>query len=540
MRRIIGGSFAVRAGCVAALWVVVQTRVVAADETAAGNATNDALTIGLFEGLRDGSLGVNAVGLGDGRMVVSLTNRTERRLQVVLPPSLLASGATGQFVGGGFGGGFPGGGFGGGMNGGVGGGFGGGMNGGMGGGLGGMNGGMGGRGAMGSNGLLPAPLGMAMVGRTIMGLTGNPVTWDRSSLSGWGTMGGGFGNGGGLGMNGGFGNGMNGGGVGLGGGRGFRSLPPSGPPSAALGAGQTSRLATTLLTLEGPASSPTLAMRPAGEPLRLADPETETSLSPRLRAVMRVLGDSQAPAGVAQLVVWRVEQNLDWELLAKASAAWANRSELLLAQQVESRLAAGPRPSPAEGILYYELSGDAAHRALIAELADQLKRGTILGLPAQTGIPKPPPGPAVACRVNIERGAVLVQVRVTDFSASWVSAGKFSIPLASAGGIPPSASQLAEEWAEGLLSRVVRVQLTHDAQASSEKPYRIRIENASPFVLHGLALAGPRPTTEPAPILPDLSLPPRRSITVPISSALIERSRLKGGIRAYAARLLAL
>src|SRR6516162_4789379 len=107
MRRIIGGSFAVRAGCVAALWVVVQTRVVAADETAAGNATNDALTIGLFEGLRDGSLGVNAVGLGDGRMVVSLTNRTERRLQVVLPPSLLASGATGQFVGGGFGGGFP-------------------------------------------------------------------------------------------------------------------------------------------------------------------------------------------------------------------------------------------------------------------------------------------------------------------------------------------------------------------------------------------------------------------------------------------------
>ena len=76
---------------------------------------------------------MTAEGTGDGRMTLSLTNRTNPKLRVVLPPGLIASGATGQF-GGGMGG------MGGGM-----GGMGGGM-GGMGGGMGGMGGGMGGDG----------------------------------------------------------------------------------------------------------------------------------------------------------------------------------------------------------------------------------------------------------------------------------------------------------------------------------------------------------------------------------------------------------
>ena len=90
----------------------------------------------LLDAMNQGLVGVEASGRGDGRMTVSVTNNTKKQLRVVLPPGLIAQGATGQFGGmGGMGGGM--GGMGGGM-----GGMGGGM-GGMGGGMGGMGGGMG-------------------------------------------------------------------------------------------------------------------------------------------------------------------------------------------------------------------------------------------------------------------------------------------------------------------------------------------------------------------------------------------------------------
>ena len=97
----------------------------------------------LLEARKQGMVSVQAEGRGDGRMTISVTNRTRHALRVVLPPGLIAQSATGQMGGmGGMGGGM--GGMGGGM-GGMGGGM-GGMGGGMGGGRGGMMGGMGGMG----------------------------------------------------------------------------------------------------------------------------------------------------------------------------------------------------------------------------------------------------------------------------------------------------------------------------------------------------------------------------------------------------------
>ena len=98
---------------------------------------DDVPTFNILEAMKKGLVGVQAEGTGDGRMTVSVTNRTNRSLRVVLPPGLVAQGATGQM--GGMGGGM------GGMGGGMGGG-------GMGGGMGGMGGGMGG-GGMGGGGM---------------------------------------------------------------------------------------------------------------------------------------------------------------------------------------------------------------------------------------------------------------------------------------------------------------------------------------------------------------------------------------------------
>lgn len=61
-------------------------------------------TIDVLSGIRNGQLSGSAEGTGDGRMILSIRNRTNAPLRVVLPPGLIVSGTTGQF-GGGMGGG---------------------------------------------------------------------------------------------------------------------------------------------------------------------------------------------------------------------------------------------------------------------------------------------------------------------------------------------------------------------------------------------------------------------------------------------------
>ena len=179
----------------------------------------DVPEVNLLTAISDGSVSVDAVGRGDGRMTLSVTNNTRRPLRVVLPPGIIAQSATGQF--GGMGGGMGGGGGGmGGMGGGMGGMGGGGMGGGgMGGGMGGGGGGMSGMGGMGrQSGTMPSMMGLMMLSRMIMYFCGDPESWDMRSLmiGMMGGMGGGMG-GGGMG-------GMGGGGMG-GMGGGMRSVP---------------------------------------------------------------------------------------------------------------------------------------------------------------------------------------------------------------------------------------------------------------------------------------------------------------------------
>ena len=56
-------------------------------------------TYDLFDAAKKGLVTVSAEGIGDGRMTLSVHNRTKKQLRVVLPPGLIASGASGQFGG---------------------------------------------------------------------------------------------------------------------------------------------------------------------------------------------------------------------------------------------------------------------------------------------------------------------------------------------------------------------------------------------------------------------------------------------------------
>ena len=516
-------------------------------KSAVANKDKSVPTYDLLAAAKQGLVTVKAEGLGDGRMTLSVHNRTKKELRVVLPPGLIASGASGQFggMGGMGGGGMGGGGMGGGGmgGGGMGGGMGGGgMGGGMGGGGGGMGGGMGGGGMGGGmGGTMPASMGMRTLGMLIMNLIGDRDSWDMSSLmqGGMGGMGGG-GMGGGMG-GGGMGGGMGGMGGGMGGG--MRSVPPTGPAFADLKANQTRSLPTRLASLSAPTGVDGKVTLPEkGERLRLSDLSDSNFDARSLKALTR-LGQDKAPETLATLVMWNVASGLDWATIKDKSKGWANDHELSLAQSFVATLDTLPKGET--GALLYEIKGSsAASSALAKELSAFLKDRSVLGLSARSGVPATPDAPAVACKIvvegTVEKPETTVFVATSDGAASaWVPTGKFTLPIALDGG-KPKAAEFADALAEGLLGRLVRAQISKTSAMAKGKPvYKVRIDNASPLILNGLALIGSgKSKTETTPkIISGFSLSPRKSMSLPITGDMVDQFGLRKDVRVIAADL---
>ena len=94
------------------------------------------------------------------------------------------------------------------------------------------------------------------------------------------------------------------------------------------------------------------------------------------------------------------------------------------------------------------------------------------------------------------------------------------------------AAKLADEVAEGLLGRLVRAQLVKGPRAKGKLTYRLHINNASPLRLNGLAAVGVESKEDAKPrVLSGISIPPRRSMTVPASEEVVKTLGLKHGIR---------
>ena len=489
--------------------------------------TPEASEHNLLDAMRQGLVSAQAEGTGDGRITISVTNRTSRPLRVILPPGIVAQGATGQM---------------GGMMGGMG-GMGGGM-GGMGGGMGGMGGGMGGMGGMGGRGgmmgggmggmggrTMPPMMGMMMLANIIMYFCGDFESWDRRSLmmgmGGGGMMGGMGGMGGG--MMGGMGGGMMGG---MGGG--MRSVPPTDQLSAELKPKQTRHLPTSVVSLTNPDLQAGLVLPEKGEMLRIVGDIARVNGDPQVQKALRRLGARVAPASVSQLVMWRLAGGLDWNTIAQLSQDWANRYELTLAQDFVDRLSALPEGE--SGRLLFEISGaDAAGESQAAELSEAIKGKTVLGLQAVIGVPSRPEGPAVACQVRFRDNTAMVQVVSSDGSAqNWLPFGKFSLPVAK-DKAKFDGARFADALAEGIINRLVRAQLIKGPREKGKLTYGIRIDNVSPLNLNGLAVLGTVDKPGEAPKrLSGISIPPRKHMTLPASEEAVKALGLKQGIRVMA------
>src|SRR5512135_1998172 len=499
----------------------------------------------LLDAMRDGIVSVHAEGIGDGRMSLSVTNKTKLQLRVVLPPGLIASGTTGQFGGLGGVGGFSGlggtglGGLGGLGTGGL----------GMGGmsGLGGLGtGGMGGMGNMGGlgatsgisglgmgGGTLPASMGMMMLGQLIMNLIGDRDSWDQRSLM-LGMMGGmGMG---GMGMG-----GMGTGGMGMGGmGGGFRSVPPTSLPFADLKSGQTRSLPTRLVSLSEPGPERSVPLPSKGETLTIGDISQVTN-DGKIQKAMRRLAEDKAPLTVAQVVMWRVENGLGWDEIGRMAKDSVNTFELTLARHFVEQLE--DLPAGDTGVLRFQVgAADEANRAVAEALGKLLREKYVLGLPAQSGVPTRPEGPAVACHIQVvgtaEKSEAQVQVAKSDATATaWIAAGKFTLPVAHEGG-EVNGVQFADALAGEILGRLVRARLSKGPMVKGKQVYKVQIDNASPLILNGLAILGGAPKEGEAPkVLSGISIAPSKKMIVPATAEVVDRLGLRKGIRVIAADL---
>jgi hypothetical protein len=330
-------------------------------------------------------------------------------------------------------------------------------------------------------------------------------------------------------------------GGGMGGmGCGFMSVPPTGTPYTTLKAGQTRHLPTRLVALTQPQANDPLAAPQKGEELQIGDIGQLTD-DAKVQAALKRLAKDKAPQTVSQLVMWRVAGGLEWATIANLSKGWANAHELTLAQQFVEQLD-GLAEGESGTMLYDVRASNAALEPLASEIGTLLKGKNVLGLRTKSGAPARPEGPAVLCRISVSGTAskpeALVQVLTSDATASkWLAAGKFTLPLARESG-KLKGVEFGNAMAEGVLGRLVRAQLSKGSRVKGKDTYKVRIDNASPLILNGLAVAGTSPKEGELPkVLSGISLSPRKSLTLPASLDVVDQLGLKGGVRVIAADL---
>ncbi len=174
----------------------------------------------------------------------------------------------------------------------------------------------------------------------------------------------------------------------------------------------------------------------------------------------------------------------------------------------------------------------------VSDFKKLLETNVVLGLTAEVReIPARPEGPAIACRVKFRENEAAIQISSTDAPAqSWLVFGKFSVPVKQVNG-KFDVERFANDVAEGMISRLVRAQKIEGTARDKKGKllYQVRIDNASPLVLNGIALLGTTSTENEVPnVLTMISISPRKSLNVPMSEQAVRTLGLKKGIRVVA------
>ncbi len=445
---------------------------------------SEVATVDLMDAARRGQATVTAEGRGDGTLLVTVVNRTRNPLRVVLPSGLAATGASGRY--------------------GV---------------LGGLGGGVTTLGRTFSKNVDAAQGGgLAMFGRLVTTVvephTRNMAGFAASNASLMSSA------------------------------TALRSVAPSGPIGAELAPGQSRRLATRLVSLDPPhPNAPAGVLYPiVGQQLALSLVGS-LNVDEGVRRALERLASEQAASGPAQLVLWRLAAGLDWTEIEQAAKSWANPYELALAKRLDLDNADPAARIADAASLYVDVEArGAVDRKHVEAISNALSSRRLFGMRVERDAPARPTGPAVALRVTVASAAGGLEARVmvyaTDaYAASWNAIGKFSMPI-PADLDAFEASAFADATSQAVLSRLVRAQLTKGPLVKGKPTYRVRIDNGSPLILNGIAVAGlENQVADGAQVLAGISLPPHRNLTLPVSAEYVEKLGLKRGVRVPAADL---
>jgi hypothetical protein len=147
-------------------------------------------------------------------------------------------------------------------------------------------------------------------------------------------------------------------------------------------------------------------------------------------------------------------------------------------------------------------------------------------------IPERPIVPGLACKIVIEGAAAEVTVLASDPDAiDWQKVGSFKMKTVDK-------ALKVDELAEGILNELVIVKMNTGKRVKGKISHQLVIENKSPLLLRALSIQGDVGQGSDMPKeLVGLSLPPRRSLTVPASEEVVKSLRLGSGVRAFEANL---
>ena len=293
---------------------------------------------------------------------------------------------------------------------------------------------------------------------------------------------------------------------------------------------------TRTVSLNGPTGDAKVNFPSKGEKLQIAD-ISQVGADARTSTAMKRLAEDKASTTISQLVLWNVSAGLDWATISDLSRTWANPYEITLARQFASTL--DNLPKGETGRIFVEVKGN---DALAGELAKLFKDNNLLGLKVELGVPADPAGPAISCSIQdsgtVGQNEVSVVVQMSDENGrAWKSAGKFNLPLVKKDG-KVDAVAFTDSVASGVLGRMVRADLVKGKKVKGKDSFTVRIDNYSPLILNGLALAGTSDKAAETPkMLSGVSISPRKSFSLPANSEVVDQLGLKQGIRILAADL---
>jgi len=318
---------------------------------------------------------------------------------------------------------------------------------------------------------------------------------------------------------------------------GFQSVPVAGEPdtqTVTVPAGQKVELTIPAVCLNYGMPTPTYRDR-----FHLVD-VNEYTPDPRIRKALRSLAETGTSQGVAQAVMWRVCNNVPFELMVEQASKVINVSEVALAARfVEAvDLANGeevvdPRYLT-ESRVFVHVQGEGALAKDAQRLSDELAGLRVLGLPVRVINPQ-------ELKEVTSAPALFLNVTLTD-GRTGETQGRVNLTRASAEGqwLPLGKTTFTEGSSPSVLDgRGLAKALDHAVAAAfvSVKPVKrgvgsttLKVENRLPFTLANVIVKAGNSSGAPAVPFNGLGVGPGRSAQASIQApgAVVERVELNG------------